>query len=602
MKRLLIILSFLTSGIPVLAQVSFKTLVPQQSIIEGESFQVQYIIEGGEQVAGFEAPDFRGFDKSAGPYLYLGSKPFSNGKKVRNTVYTLTALHPGRFVIRGAIAVINGRTYTSNDVIVNVISRNEAAKRARKEIEMGNPDYFLRPGEDPYEKIKKNLFVKVQVNKRTCFVGEPVVATFKLYSRLESRSDIVKNPGFYGFTVYDMVSLSDRKSTTELINGRMFDVHTIRQVQLFPLQEGQFIVDGMEVKNTVEFSRSLINKKTEQEIIEGVLQSNTEFDTESTEGTEIFESTTHSEPVTVTVKPLPLHNRPDSFSGATGLFSLHAHVVKDKLSKNEQGIMELSITGQGNFTQLDAPSIKWPNGVEGFEPVIRDSLDKTKIPLSGTRIFRYAFVSVNPGTHILPAVSMSYFNPDTGNYKTVSTQPIEVYTSNETKSVNPAETSKDTKPATIPGKTLWIAGSIVLLLCTGVIIGRRQYKKRGKEWETLRKEPVPVALTINELLAPVYLQAAGTDKSFYATLQQTIWVFFSHHFNFSGSEMKKQVLEAKLKERGIAANLRADLAIVLEQCDAGIYTDALHDQDKETILAMTKDLLQKLQSDLSQQA
>jgi hypothetical protein len=501
-------------------------------------------------------------------------------------------------VIRGALAVINGHTYTSNDVIIQVISRTEAAKRARKEIETGNPEYFLRPGEDPYEKIRKNLFVKVNINKRTCYVGEPVVATYKLYSRLESRSDIVKNPGFYGFTVYDMISLSDHNSGTEMINGKLFDVHTIRQVQLYPLREGQFIVDGMEVKNSVEFSRSLVNKKTEQEIIEGTLQSNDDFAV--SEGSEIFESTTHTDPVTVTVKPLPARNRPDSFNGATGRFSLEAHVVKDKLARNEQGIMELVITGEGNFTQLDAPLIKWPPGIEGFEPVISDSLDKTKAPLTGTRLFRYAFVSVNPGTYILPAVTFSYFNPDTGNYKTVSTQPIRVYTKNE-KAETPVE--KDSTGVTSvkasPFK-LWIASGIALIIGIGAWLGLRLYKRSTPRTVTGEKVPLPAALTVNELLNPAYLQAKADDKLFYAALQQAIWNFFRRHFNFTGSGMNKQLLEEKLTARGISPALRSELVMVLEECDTGIYTGVLHTRDRETTLSAVKDLLQKLESELSQ--
>ena len=42
-------------------------------------------------------------------------------------------------------------------------------------------DYLLRPGENVKEKIKKDLFLKVQVDKNTCYVGEPIVATYKLY-------------------------------------------------------------------------------------------------------------------------------------------------------------------------------------------------------------------------------------------------------------------------------------------------------------------------------------------------------------------------------------------------------------------------------------
>src|SRR3569833_2108854 len=69
-------------------------------------------------------------------------------------------------------------------------------------------DIVLKPGENPKEKIRKNLFLKVQVDKTTCYVGEPIVATYKLYSRLSSESKVTKRPSLNGFSVYDMVDPS----------------------------------------------------------------------------------------------------------------------------------------------------------------------------------------------------------------------------------------------------------------------------------------------------------------------------------------------------------------------------------------------------------
>src|SRR5438876_1062709 len=74
----------------------------------------------------------------------------------------------------------------------------------------GEPPYFLAIGEDPFRKIRENLFLKLFVDKQNCFIGEPLVATFKLYSRLQSRSNVIKNPGFYGFSVYDMINVNDQ--------------------------------------------------------------------------------------------------------------------------------------------------------------------------------------------------------------------------------------------------------------------------------------------------------------------------------------------------------------------------------------------------------
>ena len=196
MKTTITFFALLLVVIPLRSQVSFKTLVPQQPLVSGESFQVQYIIEDGENASGVKAPAFYNFRFVAGPNTYMGSVSKVNGMKpLRNIVYTLEAMSPGKFNIPGATIIVNGKTIRSNDVQVEVISKKEAIRRFKNENGISNSDYFLRPGEDGYEKIRQNMFVKMLVDKRSCFVGEPVLATFKLYSRLESKSDIVKNPG-----------------------------------------------------------------------------------------------------------------------------------------------------------------------------------------------------------------------------------------------------------------------------------------------------------------------------------------------------------------------------------------------------------------------
>src|SRR5215208_5806025 len=98
-----------------------------------------------------------------------------------------------------------------------------------QEIKEGQSTYFLSRGEDPLKKIRDNLFLKIMVDKHSCYIGEPLVATFKLYSRLQSTSEVIKNPGFYGFSVYDMVNLDDKLESLEIHNGNSFDVHIIRK-------------------------------------------------------------------------------------------------------------------------------------------------------------------------------------------------------------------------------------------------------------------------------------------------------------------------------------------------------------------------------------
>lgn len=493
-------------------------------------------------------------------------------------------------MVPGTSVILTNRAIKSNDVILEVISKEDALKMLNKKGELLSSEYFLRPGEDPYKKIKENLFVKVQVDRYTCFTGEPILATFKLYSRLQSRSDIIKNPAFYGFTVQDMVNLADKEKVIEKMNGNLFDVHTIRKVQLYPLQPGDFIIDAMEIKNTVEFSRSAVNKKTEQKIAEGMMSKDTEEPVAT--GTEAFETFTNTAPVTVHVKAWPEKNKPLTFTGAAGRFTISAQLPQEKLHKNEQGIFELTIAGKGNFIQLDAPKIAWPTGIEGFDPILKDELDKTKAPLSGRRTFRYPFVAATAGSYRFLPVSFSFFDSDSNKYKTISTASIEIIVDKEEKRTDLSKENK-TSLADQNEKAARIAGAIAVLLVLGVLA----------YWIFRKKEVQPVPLINLEemvkpssvsLLQPALDAVHKDDIEFYSALRSAIWAFAEQHLGLHGSIITKDALAYKMKEKGVSTEFSRQLLSVLDQCERGMFTNANLENDKEKLLEQTQEVFESI--------
>ncbi|RYY61291.1 MAG: hypothetical protein EOO05_06950, partial [Chitinophagaceae bacterium] len=310
MKKWMVI-PMLVLAMQVAAQDAMRILVTQGPVATGESFQVQYVLGELEESDEFFPPDFKGFRVVNGPQFYKGQTYGADGTltQIRNVVYTLVALKPGQYTVPGASARVNGKIVKSKGSVIQVVNRQPQQPQQRM-----LDDYYLKAGEDPYQKIRNNLFVKVEVNKRSCYVGQPVTAVFKLYSTLESRSDIVKNPGLYGFTVQDMIGLRENRVEIETINGKKFDVHTIRKVQMYPLRAGTYQVDPMEVRNRVEFYKAVVPGKTEPEqtIREGVIETD---DFRSLINTVVYESSMSTEAVNITVKPVPETARPDSFNG-----------------------------------------------------------------------------------------------------------------------------------------------------------------------------------------------------------------------------------------------------------------------------------------------
>ena len=593
MKRttLLLLLVLLASAIK--AQPSFVTIVPHVPVVIGEAFQVQYVLEDGTGATNFNAPAFQHFQIAAGPDVYPGSRIQSNNiKQSKNFVFTLVALTTGKLIIPGATIIINGRQIRSNNTFINVISKVAAAGRFGND-QSDNSDYFLRPGEDAQKKIRQNLFLKAMVNKNSCFVGEPIVATFKLYSRLESRSDIVKNPGFYGFTVHDMVNLSDKEVAIEKVNGKLFDVHIIRKVGLYPLQAGLFTIDAMEVNNTVKFSKIAVNKKTEQEIVEGVLIDNEGGDKK--ENTEEYESTMNTVPITINVKPLPEKNKPSSFDGAAGLFTISANAVKNKLSTNEGDVLEITLSGKGNFKQVNAPAVKWPKGIEGFDPLIKDSLDKLSSPLTGSRIYRYPFAAASPETYIIPAIIFSFFNTDSGNYKTITTTPLQVRI--DRKMIDSISGLNEKTIHTRAGENnYWLISGGMALLFSSIFWFLK--KRKINAGQSIIKSTPKNSLSVNEILAPASLLLQADDQIFYTSLQHSICNYFSFHFDLMGSKMNKENIATKLKESKVDEVLIDDVKNILQQCEAGIFTNARLKADKERLLVKTKDVLELINKSL----
>ena len=558
-------------------QVKFRTVVPQRPVVPGESFQVQYVLENAAEISNFSAPQFEGFRVVAGPNVYAGDRSSAH----KNVVFTLAAVGEGRFKIHGATCTANGKLVKSNDAFVQVAFQEES----------GESPYFLSMGEDPYEKIKENLFLKIIVDKQTCFIGEPLVATFKLYSRLQSRSNVIKNPGFYGFSVYDMVDVNDQVLSAEKLDGHWFQVHTIRKVQLYPLQAGSFNIDAMEVANDVEFSRSIVNKQTEQEVTEKMYDVD---DTKKDARAEVYHVNLKTDPAVIHVKSLPKKNAADTFAGAVGNFSIDAYVEKDSVNQNEENYLKVRINGSGNFQRVNAPVVSWPAGFEGFEPLMTDTLNKQLVPLTGQRNFRYAFSSAEAGLHTIPPIVFSFFNLKTHAYKTIATKPVTV-------SVRAAE--KEYKPTinkVVANKTTerpaWWVLTAGLLLLAAIAFGVKSilFKQYQTRKQNIEAEASGSPVTIQQILAPAQATMDGEDKIFCKELNDALWNYLHYKVGLSGSQMSKEMVKKVLLANGVHPDLVENIIDVLRQSEAGSYTGARMEFTKIELFQKAKNALQAI--------
>jgi len=437
----IIVLIALLPGLFVSGQVKFSTWVSSQDVGQKEYLQIEYVVENAKQIDELTPPSFPGFQIVQGPIQSSGMS-IVNGSmsQYKGLSFVLQPLHAGKFTIGGASATVDGHPLRSNTVKITVHAGGGSGGNNPSNPGGSNPfsqpfgadpygsaeqdvqrDYILKPGENVNEKIRKNLFVKVQVDKNSCFVGEPIVCTYKLYSRLSSESRVTKRPSLNGFSVYDMVDPGSDPVSVEKLNGKAFTVHIIRKTQLIPLQAGNIDLDPVEVENTVHFVKGGGRQETRRggsirDLLDQMMDDNNL-------GPEVDERVTlDTKPVTITVKPLP-ENKPANYNGAVGSFSIETSLANRSVAAQDEATLHVVVKGKGNLPVLAAPTIAWPSGFEAFEPTAKEDVNKTVAPMSGSKSFDYVFIPRTPGHYTLPAVSFSYFDPTSQTYKSAEGEP-----------------------------------------------------------------------------------------------------------------------------------------------------------------------------------
>jgi hypothetical protein len=278
----------------------------------------------------------------------------------------------------------------------------------------------LAPGENADEKIRRNFFLRSEVSKTECFVGEPLMAVFKAYSRLEANSQVRKRPSLSGFSVIEMVDAYNNLPEVEKFNGANYNVHLIRKVQLFPLQAGTFTIEPAEVESVIYLKRSgrpfgRIRRFFRKDEEAGNLRKQVVF---------------RSPPVTIQVNPLPEKGQPEGYSGAVGDFLVQMQMPDTIINEREPAVVKVVVSGTGNFPLVTEPHISWPLSAEVSGPTIQEQVNKYAYPLSGFKSYQFSIEHRDSGRFSIPAVRLSFFDPKSKKYKVAESNILSYHVAN----------------------------------------------------------------------------------------------------------------------------------------------------------------------------
>ena len=615
---------FLLSGHFAGAQIKFSASITPSQIGKDEFAQLKLTVENAREVQQINPPQLKDFVIVSGPNQESGMSVVNgNVNKYIALSYIIKPKGVGNFSIPPAMAKADGVDYKSNRVDIKVTATSSGNNNpginsftspfgnvdpfAEPAPRSSYRDYILRKGENPSDKINKNMFVKLEVDKTSCYVGEPVVATYKLYTRLKSESSMTKNPSFNGFSVIDLQQ-QDNSSRIEKLAGREYNVYSIRKVQLYPLLAGNLELGTVEIENNVHFIKAeYVNQQSD--IFNDIFQDFTDAAIPP-EGIEDHRVTLQNKPVTILVKPLPDINKPVNFKGAVGNFQIESKVEKNSFSTDDAGRLVMIISGAGNLQMVNAPEIAWPEGIEGFDPKATDDLYKTIVPLSGRKIFEFPFTVSRPGTYTIPVLEFSFFNVRDLKYKTVNTKPLQITVTKGTGKPKKLNTDTDVKAtdnylAKFFNNRLRVISLIAVLIIIGLIIWLKRENKNEKqsmasiaveEAKNTDDKPVEDIMLAQQnllVLAEDSLQR-GDGKTFYIELNQAFKNYLSKKLSIPPEELNKKNITEQLDRRGVTNETAVQLHQLMDEIEWQLYTPFTENEKMKTVYERTNELIQLL--------
>lgn len=239
--------------------------------------------------------------------------------------------------------------------------------------------------------------VQLVADKKTVYQGEQITASYYLLTRGQiSDIDTLKYPNLTGFWKEDIELATRLNFTPEVINGIQYNRALLASYALFPIQPGKATIDDYKAKCTV-----------------------VSFNPFGMSGSRAIVAT--SKPFEVTVLPLPKEGQPADFSGAVGEYTIHTTLDNKTPKTNQPVSLKIRFEGRGNGKLIELPKLALPKGIDVY-----DSKSESKYFPNGKsyKEFEYLLIPRQAGEVEIPAMTVSFFNPEQKKYYTLTSDAI----------------------------------------------------------------------------------------------------------------------------------------------------------------------------------
>ena len=480
--------------------------------------------------------------------------------------YLLSPTKEGTFPIRPATILVNSKRYESNELSITVTKSGAAIQGP------GLKESLTSQGD------AKDLFLVAEVDKKTAYVDEQVTLRVKFYRGIRLLStpnyEPPQTPGFW------TNDIPPQKQYYQTVNGRDYLVNEIRTA-LFPTKPGKLEIGPARVTAAVP-DRSQRRTRDPFSFFDDVLQQGRNVEVAS-------------RGLTVDVRPLPAEGKTDIFSGGVGSYRISASVDKTDVVVNEAISLTVKISGRGNVKSIPEPALPEMDGFRVEEVSTDHKVSNVEDEIGGTKTFEYLLIPRLPGSHTIKPIILNYFDPGVAQYRSTSTDPIELtirqgdmavgaeipYNMVSGQTINLKETDiRFIKPQDgrlarrgrilLTSPAFIIAATLPLLVVFGGLIDVRRRQRLMNDIGYARQRRAGAEAKKRLKQAEEYLHAED-DGRFYAEISAVIYQLIADKLNLSAHGLTSDAVRGLLAEKAIAEELLSETLQVLAEADFGRF-------------------------------
>lgn len=568
---------------------------------QGQQFRLVYTVNS--QIDDFQAPQVENFTVLAGPSKSTSTNiSIINGKMTRQYTlkftYILRADQTGNFTIPPARIEADGKIYQSEEFDIEVIKSDNGTSSQQQ----GTQE---KKEEQPEDIDNEDLFVRIFLNKKNVRRQEPVVATIKIYTKLNlSGFESVRFPDFDGFYKYEIETPPLRQLKEENINGEIYGTGVLKKFLLFPQKAKKLTIDPFKADCIVQ-KRVKSNSRNIFDDFFGSYQK--------------VKIPLSSKPVSLNVKPLP-GNKPSTFSGGVGEFSISGSLDKNKVTTNESVSLKIEISGNGNLKVMDIPNVDFPPDLEVYDPRTENDIDISSQGARGKKKIEYLIIPRHEGEFRIPPFVFSYYDLNENRYKTLSTEAFNLLVTkgNGDSTVNITSYSKKdisfidsdirfikTEDFNLKEKGKFVFGSpffilvyiISVCLFIAILLIRRKKIKESADIVLLKNKKANKFAKKRLKKVSQYLKENEKDR-FYEETLRALWGYLSDKLSIPVAELSREKAIEKLAEKGVEEELRDQFMQLLDDCEFARYAPSASEERMDRLYKKSVEIISQLQHKL----